>query len=211
VKLAHEAQIGYNWTEIRSKQIMKAFFRELIITAVLALSIFFLLRFTIDTVIILGISMEPSFYSGQRILVSKVAYRIHEPERGDVIVFTPSNDEKGEFIKRIIALPSDTVEVKDGAVCVNGIELKEPYIKSPPSYPLNKQKIPANNYFVLGDNRNHSNDSHNGWVVPRQNIVGKAWVTIWPPPRWGLVPAHSLSDQLMEMLNSYLVPQYIYK
>ncbi len=188
---------------------MKTFFRELIITAVLALSIFFLLRFTIDTVIILGISMEPSFHSGQRILVSKVAYRIHEPERGDVIVFTPSNSEKGEFIKRIIALPEDTVEVKDGAVYVNGIELKEPYTKSPPSYPLTKQKIPANNYFVLGDNRNQSNDSHNGWVVPRQNINGKAWVTIWPPPKWGLVPEHSLSDQLVSLINSYLVQPYI--
>ncbi len=190
---------------------MKAFFRELIITAVLALSIFFLLRFTIDTVIILGISMEPSFHSGQRILVSKVAYRIHEPERGDVIVFKPSNSEKGEFIKRIIALPRDTVEVKDGAVYVNGIELKEPYIKSPPGYPLTTQKIPANNYFVLGDNRNRSNDSHNGWVVPRQNIHGKAWVTIWPPPKWGLVPEHSLSDQLVSLINSYLVQHYIYR
>jgi len=190
---------------------MKSFFREIIITAVLALSIFFLLRFTIDTVIVLGISMEPSFHSGQRILVSKVVYRIHEPERGDVIVFKPSNDEKGEFIKRIIALPKDTVEVKDGAVYVNGIELKEPYIKSPPGYPLTKQKIPANNYFVLGDNRNRSNDSHNGWVVPRQNIVGKAWISIWPPPKWGLVPEHSLSDQLVSLINSYLVQQYIYK
>jgi signal peptidase I len=189
---------------------MKAFFRELIITVVLALSIFFLLRFTIDTVIILGISMEPSFYSGQRILVSKVSYRMHEPERGDVIVFTPNNGEKGEFIKRVIALPGDTVEVKEGAVSLNGVELKEPYIKSAPDYPLDKQKIPANNYFVLGDNRNRSNDSHNGWVVPRQNIIGKAWVTIWPPPRWGPIPEHSLSDQLLRAVNSYLVQPYIY-
>lgn len=189
---------------------MKAFLRELIITVILALSIFFLLRFTIDTVIVLGISMEPSFYSGQRILVSKVAYRIHEPERGDVIVFTPSNSEKGEFIKRIIALPGDTVEVKEGVVSLNGIELTEPYIKNPPAYPLEKQKIPANKYFVLGDNRNRSNDSHNGWVVPRQNIIGKAWVTIWPPTRWGLVPEHSLSDQLANLIDSYLVKPYIY-
>ncbi len=195
---------------------MKAFFRELVITAALALAIFFLLRFTIDTVIVLGISMEPSFFSGQRILVSKVAYRLHEPERGDVIVFKPDNAEKGEFIKRIIALPEDTVEVKDGAVYVNGTELKEPYIKSRPSYPLAEQEIPASSYFVLGDNRNHSNDSHNGWVVPRQNIIGKAWVTIWPPPKWGLVPEYALFDQLVNTINSYLVQphilqQYIYR
>jgi len=187
---------------------MKSFFREIIITSVLALAIFFLLRFTIDTVIILGISMEPSFHSGQRILVSKVVYRIHEPERGDVIVFKPANGERGEFIKRIIAQPGDTVEVKDGAVYVNGTELKEPYIKNPPNYHLPEQEIPANHYFVLGDNRNKSNDSHSGWVVPRQNIVGKAWISIWPPPKWGLVPQYSLSDQLVNLINSYLVQHY---
>ncbi|MBC8476915.1 MAG: signal peptidase I [Dehalococcoidia bacterium] len=188
---------------------MKAFFRELIITAVLALVVFFALRFTIDTVIIIGISMEPSFHSGQRILISKVTYRMHEPERGDVIVFRPTNSEKGEFIKRIIAVPNDTVEVKDDAVYVNGTRLKEPYINNTPSYHLGKQKIPAGNYFVLGDNRNQSNDSHNGWVVPRQNIVGKAWLSIWPPPEWGLVPEYSLHEQLASVINTYMAKCYL--
>ena len=188
---------------------MKAFFRELIITAVLALIVFFALRFTIDTVIIVGVSMEPSFHSGQRILISKVTYRMHEPERGDVIVFKPTNSEKGEFIKRIIAVPNDTVEVKDDAVYVNGTRLKEPYINNTPSYHLGKQKIPAGNYFVLGDNRNQSNDSHNGWVVPRQNIVGKAWLSIWPPPEWGLVPEYSLHEQLASVINTYMAKCYL--
>jgi len=188
---------------------MKSFFRELIITAVLALVVFFGLRFTIDTVIIIGISMEPSFHSEQRILISKVTYRIHEPERGDVIVFKPTNSEKGEFIKRIIALPNDTVEVKDDAVYVNGTRLTEPYINNTPSYHLSKQKIPAGNYFVLGDNRNQSNDSHNGWVVPRQNIVGKAWLSIWPPPEWGLVPEYSLHEQLASIVDTYMAKCYL--
>ncbi len=190
---------------------MRAFFRELIITAVLALTVFFVLRITIDTVIILGISMEPSFHSGQRVLVSKVAYRMHQPERGDVIVFKPNNGLQEDLIKRIIAQAGDTVEVKDGAVYINSTRLKEPYIKNPPSYHFAKQEIPANNYFVLGDNRNMSNDSHNGWVVPRQNIIGKAWISIWPPPKWGLVPDYSLSDQLASVIDSYLVNCYIYK
>ena len=189
---------------------MKSFFRELAITAVLALAIFFLLHFTIDTVIVLGISMEPNFHSGQRILVSKVSYRMHEPERGDVIVFRPVNLEDKDLIKRIIALPRDTVEVKDSAVYVNGTELKEPYIKNPPNYDFPEQEVPADNYFVLGDNRNRSNDSHTGWFVPRQNIIGKAWVSIWPPPEWGLVPAYSLSEQLTNMVDLYLVDYYIY-
>lgn len=189
---------------------MKSFFRELVITAVLALAIFFLLRFTIDTVIVVGASMEPSFYSGQRILVSKVSYHMHEPERGDVIVFKPTTIEKGELIKRIIALPKDTVEVKGGAVYVNGTKLKEPYIKSPPNYDFPEQEVPSDRYFVLGDNRNKSNDSHTGWFVLHQNIVGKAWVSIWPPPKWGLVPAHSLSEQLTNIVDLYLVNYYIY-
>jgi len=190
---------------------MKTFFRELVITAVLALAIFFLLRFTIDTVIIVGISMEPSFHSGQRVLVSKVSYRMHQPERGDVIVFRPVNGEDKDLIKRIIAQPGDTVEVKDGAVYINDTRLKEPYIRNPPSYRMKKQEIPENKYFVLGDNRNQSSDSHNGWVVPRQNIIGKAWVSIWPPPKWGPVPQYPLSDQLASIINSYLAGYYIYK
>jgi signal peptidase I len=180
---------------------MRSFLRELAITVVLALAVFFLLRFTIDTVIIIGISMEPSFSSGQRVLVSKVSYRMHEPARGDVIVFEPVNDEREDLIKRIIALPKDTVEVKDNAVYVNGTKLNEPYIRNQADYYLPEQEIPPNSYFVLGDNRNRSNDSHHGWFVPRQNIVGKAWVSIWPPPKWGLAPNYSLSDQLAQVLN----------
>ena len=189
---------------------MRAFFRELIVTALLALAVFFALRFTIDTVIILGISMEPSFHSGQRVLVSKITYRFHQPERGDVIIFKPDNGIEEDLIKRIIAKPGDTVEVRDGAVYINGIMLDEPYIKSAPTYRFKEMEIPSGNYFVLGDNRNRSNDSHNGWVVPRQNIIGKAWLSIWPPPEWGFVPDYSLSEQLAGLVESYMVKCHIY-
>jgi len=183
---------------------MKTFFKEIAITAILALVIFFSLQVTVDTVIVIGISMEPSFHNKQRLLVNKVAYRLHEPERGDVIVFHPTNSQEGDFIKRIIALPNDTLEIKEEAVYVNGTELDEPYIKSPPHYTIEEQKISENNYFVLGDNRNNSNDSHNGWVVPRQNIAGKVWVSIWPPAEWGLVPEYSLIEQLTGAISNYL-------
>lgn len=175
---------------------MKTFFREIVITAILALVIFFVIQVTIGSFIVVGISMEPSFHNEQRLLVNKVVYRLHEPERGDVIVFEPVDSEQGDYIKRIIALPNDTIEVKKGAVYVNDAKLDEPYIKNPPSYTIKQKKIPENSYFVLGDNRNNSNDSHNGWVVPRQKIVGKAWLLIWPPTEWGLVPDYSLPEQL---------------
>ena len=183
---------------------MKAFFREIVITIILALVVFFLIQATVGSFIVIGISMEPSFHSGQRLLVSKVTYRLHEPERGDVIVFQPVDSQQGDYIKRIIALPGDTVEIKKGAVYVNSTKLDEPYIKSSPRYTIEQQKIPANNYFVLGDNRNNSNDSHNGWVVPRQKIVGKVWLSIWPPTEWEVVPDYSLTEQLASSISNRL-------
>ena len=143
--------------------------------------------------------MEPSLQDGQQLLIKKVVLHLFEPERGDIIIFHPPppySPKATLLIKRIIALSGDTVEVKNGEVYVNGSKLDEPYIKEPPTYNLQQKKIPENEYFVLGDNRNNANDSHNGWMVPRQNIVGKAWLSIWPPDEWGFVSNYSLNEQL---------------
>jgi signal peptidase I len=143
--------------------------------------------------------MEPGLQDGQQLLINKVVYHFHEPERGDIIILHPPppyNPEVTPFIKRIIALPGDTIEVKNGAVYVNGFILDEPYIKEPPTYNFPQRKIPQDEYFVLGDNRNNASDSHNGWTVPRQNIIGKAWISIWPLSKWGLVENYPLDDQL---------------
>ena len=175
---------------------MKTFFREILITAILALLIFFTVQATIQTFVVVGSSMQPSFQDGERLLVTKITYKLHQPERGDVVIFEPPDNQRTDYIKRIIAVPGDTIEVKTRTVYVNGSQLDEPYINSPPSYTLEEQKIPEESYFVLGDNRDNSNDSHRGWVVPRQNIVGKAWLSIWPPDKWGLVPDYPLQEQL---------------
>ena len=171
---------------------MRIFLRETVITLVLAIAAFFLLSTSVQTFVIVGRSMEPTFHDTQRLLVNKIVYNLHEPERGDVIIFRPPNNQEVDYIKRIIALPGDTIEVKDEVVYVNGTRLDESYIKSPPRYTLNQREIPENNYFVLGDNRNNSNDSHSGWLVPRQNIIGKAWLSIWPPGEWGLAANYAL-------------------
>jgi len=143
--------------------------------------------------------MEPGLHEGQRLLVNKVVYRFHEPERGDIVIFRPPGDpEATPYIKRIIGLPGDTVRVKDGKVYINDSPLDEPYIKGPPSYRFSGTKVPEDNYFVLGDNRNNSNDSHNGWTVPRQNMLGKAWLSVWPPQAWGLAPNHTWQTELAE-------------
>jgi signal peptidase I len=161
--------------------------REMLVTLAVAVVMFFLLQFTIQSSVVVGSSMEPNLQNGQRLVVNKAAYTIGEPVRGDVVVFRSPGNMSTEFIKRVIGLPGDTVEVRDGKVFVNNTSLSEPYIASPPRYTLSSETVPAGSYFVLGDNRNNSNDSHNGWMVPRQNIVGKGWLSIWPPGDWGLI------------------------
>ena len=176
---------------------MKAFLREIVITLVIAAVIVIAFKVSVQTFSIYMSSMEPSFYEGQRLLVNKAAYIFGDPEWSDVVIFHAPGNRQGDYIKRVIAGPGDTVEVKEGAVYVNGFKLDEPYIKSPPNYTLEEQKIPENMYFVLGDNRNNSDDSHNDWLVPRQNMIGKAWLSTWPPPEWGVVPSYSLEEQLV--------------
>lgn len=166
---------------------MKAFFRQLLVTVIMAVAIFFLLQTTIQTSIVVGRSMEPTFQEGQRLLVNKVIYYLRQPERGDVIVFHPPGNKGPDYIKRIIALPSDSIEIKNSEVYVNGSPLTEPYIKDVPGYNFQRLDVMEDEYFVLGDNRNNSNDSHNGWTVPRENIIGMAWISIWPPSKWELV------------------------
>ena len=179
---------------------MRTFFREILVIVIIAIAIFVGLQFIVEDFVIKEYCMEPNFQEGQRVYVFKLAYKLHEPERGDVIVFhppPPHNPKANPFIKRIIALPDDTVEVKKGFVYINGSQLDEPYIKEPPNYTFSEYKILEDNYFVLGDNRNNANDSHTGWTVPHQNIIGKAWLSVWPPGEWGLVTHYPLQEQLV--------------
>ena len=172
---------------------MKPIVRDIIITIASAVVIFFALQATVQNYVIWESSMEPNFYDGQRILVNKVVYNFHDPERGDVIILQPPppySPDSTPFIKRIVGLPGETIEIRDGGVYINGVKLDEPYIKEPPSY-VDQHKILPNHYYVLGDNRNHSNDSHTGWTVPRENILGKTWITIWPLDKLGLVATYS--------------------
>jgi signal peptidase I len=177
---------------------MKSAFREILITVGLALIIFFAARGTIQTYEVFMTSMEPNFHEGQRVVVCKAAYWswVGEPQRGDVIIFTEPNGSGEDFIKRVIGLPGDTIEIKKGAVYVDDVKLDEPYVASPPSYTMDPVTVPDDKYFVLGDNRNHSNDSHNDWFVNRYDIHGKAWLSTWPPDTWGVVPDYPLGQQV---------------
>ncbi len=184
---------------------MKIFLRDVLTTFILAAVVYVGLRATIQDYIIRQSSMEPTFQEGQRVLVNKVVYKFHQPERGDVIILQPPRSYGPRtipFIKRIVALPGESVEVKNGGVYVNGFRLNEPYTKEPPVYTYYLKKVPENEYFVLGDNRNNTDDSHRGWTVPRQDIIGKAWLSIWPPEKWGLVTNYDLPRQTGNLTKS---------
>lgn len=161
--------------------------------------------------------MEPDLHSGQYLLVNKAVYlRIpqsflrwlspiigkregdlylfHPPRYGEVAVFKfPINPTK-DYIKRVIATPGDVVEIQRGKVFINGEQLWEPYIKEPADYSLSSRVVPPGHYFVLGDNRNSSSDSHVWGMVPQENIIGRAWLSYWPAPRVGLVRSFSPSS-----------------
>ena len=167
-------------------------FRDIIAPVLLGLAVFALFHVTVGSFKVYGSSMLPTVEEGEYIMVSKAAYFFKQPQRGDIIVFDSPQDPRSDLIKRIIALPGDTVEIRDDKVIVNGSPLAEPYILEPPHYLMLPEEIPPDHYFVLGDNRNNSSDSHRGWTAPRQNIIGKAWITYWPPYRWRLIPGYTV-------------------
>ena len=173
---------------------MKEFLRDILTTIVIAVVIFFGLQTTIQSYVVDGDSMNPDFHNGQRLLVNKVVYKFfHKPQRGDVIIFHTPQQPPGSIplIKRIIGMPGESVEINGGVVYVHQndgttIALNEPFITSPAIYPYKSGIIPPNQYFVLGDNRNNSGDSREGWMAPESKIIGKAWISTWPPDTWGL-------------------------
>ena len=171
---------------------MRAILRDTLTIIAIAAVIVAGQRAIAPKIVVDGPSMNYTLHDGQQIVVNKVIYRFHKPERGDVIVFYPPNNGKEEYIKRIIGLPGESVEIKDGVVYIHKkdgtvIPLVEHYVTDPARSSFEGEKIPANEYFVLGDNRNNSSDSRGGWTVPFQNIMGKAWLSVWPPNKWGMV------------------------
>jgi signal peptidase I len=175
---------------------MKGFVRELLITLGLALVLYLLLQLVIQSSIVNNISMEPTLIEGQRLIVGKVAYLFKGPQHGDIVIVRPPIETDKEYVKRLIGLPGDVIMIKSGTVYLNGVPLVEPYLKAAPRADFPSYVVPDKQYFLMGDNRNNSNDSRYGWTVTKEEIVGKAWLRIWPPNKWGLVGNYPLDDQL---------------
>jgi len=164
--------------------------REIIETIALTLLIFAVIRFAVQNYLVDGISMQPSLKSNEYVLVNKMAYIFHGPERGDIIVFHWPLDTSKDLIKRVIGLPGDTILINSTSVSVNGVRLNEPYlplIKGPANPIAKVWKVEPNQYFVMGDNRQYSDDSRSWGLVPKNFIVGKAVMVYWPLSNWQII------------------------
>jgi len=176
----------------------KKFAYELLQTLVLMLGLFCGVRIVFQNFRVEGPSMQPTLSSGELLWVNKLAYYrwdgqylLGGPRRGDIAVLhSPDPADDVDLIKRIIGLPGDRVRVDRGTVFVNDQALTERYIhfQANYTYPLNDQDVtvPPNEYFVLGDNRSNSRDSHFGWFVPAENLIGRSQLSYWPPANWGI-------------------------
>lgn len=182
-------QSEYMSEQVQPKAKRSGFFRflvDVLETLVLSVVLFVSINLVSARIRVDGASMEPTLVSGEYVIVSRLSYRFGSPQRGDIIVFHFPRDPKEEYIKRVIGLPGDVVEVKNGSVYVNGQYLDETYLKVSTNY-VGTWNVPAGQLFVLGDNRNNSSDSHDWGTVPTEYVVGKALLVYWPPPSWGLI------------------------
>jgi len=177
---------------------MKPYIRELLITLALAAVIFIALRLVIQSSEVFDISMQPTLIASQRLIVIKTFF---SPQRGDIIVIYPPMENTRQYVKRLIGLPGDTVEIHGGKVYVDNVALVEPYIKAAPTYTMSTITLGPDQYFVLGDNRNNSTDSHFGWTVTRSEIVGKAWLRFWPLDKFGNPGNYSIAPELQAAIK----------
>lgn len=176
----------------RKKSGLWTVFVEILQTILIAVVLYLLIDTFVARVRVENISMEPTLMPGEFLLVNKLAYRLGSPHRGDIIVFHAPHDNE-DYIKRVIGLPGDTVEVINNQVIVNGVTLQEPYLAAQPAY-SGIWQVPAENLFVLGDNRNQSSDSHMWGFVPLKSVVGAAFLVYWPLEQFKFLGDYQSAD-----------------
>ena len=174
---------------------MRALVRELIETVLLALIVYLALQFSIQPYRVEGSSMIPGLHEDEYLLVDKMVYWdvpllaegdgyfVHPPRSGEGIVFRFPLDPARNFVKRVIGVPGDTIAIERGVVFLNGEALDEPYVTRPDMGNLDPVLVPPDSFFVLGDNRRASDDSRSWGMVPAENVIGRAWVSYWPPAK----------------------------
>jgi signal peptidase I len=167
--------------------------REVGEVVVLAIILYFGISFAVQAVHVEGLSMYATLDNNDYLIANKIDYRLHPPQRGDIIILRPPTNNSLDFIKRVIALPGEKLLIRDGIVYINGHKLDEPYLpeawttlNNPPPWSVGDGAvIPPNEYFVMGDNRNRSQDSRIFGPISRDRIDGRAWFRIWPLNHFG--------------------------
>jgi len=172
-----------------------SWFRDILETLLLALLTFILLNALTTRYEVLSVSMEPTLHEGQYLIVSKINYWLHKPERGDIVVFDPPADNASTIplIKRIVGLPGEKVEARDGRIWINNVALNESYTSGPLNY-MGSWTLGTGEYFALGDNRNNSNDSHSWGPLQGENIIGKTIFRYWPFNKMGTFPTYAFPE-----------------
>jgi signal peptidase I len=162
--------------------------REVATTALLVIVVFAASRMVVQNVQVHGTSMLPTLQNGEYVLVDTLSYHLHAPARGDIIIFHPPVDPRADYVKRVIGLPGEAIQVTRGTVYVNGKALAEPYVRLPHTYSWGPGRVPRGDIFALGDNRDISYDSHL-WrndqgqpapFLPTRQIIGRAMLAYWP-------------------------------
>ncbi len=165
--------------------------REILFTLFLVLVFYGIFSLVLETRVIYQTSMQPTIEPGERFFVSKISYRMHDPERGDVIILHPPSNGDVDVtpnIKRIIGLPGETIEIKNGTVYIDGLVLQEPYLVEETTGTVSLFTIPEDSYFVMGDHRSVSYDSRAWGTLARKEIIGKTILRYWPLSRFGAAP-----------------------
>ena len=186
-----EIKIEEQTSQTGREQKSRGFWRDLIETVLMAVVLFLLLNAVTSRVRVYNISMQPTLYECNLLVVNKFAYKLGTPKRGDIVIFHYQGTPTEDYIKRVIGLPGDTVNISNGVVQVNGQTLTEPYIAALPKY-TGTWMVPEGELFVLGDNRNLSSDSHEWGFVKQEWIVGKAVLVYWPLDRIRVLTSQNL-------------------
>ena len=193
---------------------MRRIVKEMIETVLLALLLFVLMEFSIQNFKVEGSSMRPTLAQDEYLLVNKVIYSrvgmdqvaafvpfvhaprngpelslfvFNPPEYGEVVIFHFPGDPTRDFVKRVVGVPGDTIEIRQGDVYRNGQYVEEPFVTNPSSRSYAPVFVDEGHYYVLGDNRRSSNDSRDWGLVPEQNLIGRAWMRYWPPHSFGAI------------------------